>query len=407
MTMAMTRSVSAVDEKGANEFLDTVKRRLLSLLLSDLGLEAWCAGSETDEWFTDGLADACMHRKSVERKVPTVRGPIRHKKSATVPGSKKPPVKGFVLGGTDSVPTPPLSRETSDTGKEPGPMHPATNTTQNPDTFDFKSAYKRLLNRFSVHPSPHEKLKTLYELEQLISASFIPVPTADEGDANPILTFRPPNPPPTPRASTESTRSVSGSSAVGTDDLIDEIQRVLRDPEMRPKTLFRDLAFVSAFIPPVTLTHHGEGKVFWDIGLAALAIKRDVVDSMVNWYEEIMIGNERSATRRTGSELRPSIGGMKEAARMLVIAACEGNAVGQRELALLHLSHPSLLPLTTLPLTRPSDTFHKVNIKGGTIDKDKYDPDRIALAAHWFRLAARNGDKYAKNVEGNWLGSRS
>jgi hypothetical protein len=98
---------------------------------------------------------------------------------------------------------------------------------------------------------------------------------------------------------------------------------------------------------------------------------------------------------------------MKDAARMLVIAACEGHAVGQRELALLHLSHPSLLPLTTLPLTRPSDTFHKGNMKGSANDKDKYDPDRIALATHWFRLAAKNGDKYAKNVEGNWLGSKN
>jgi hypothetical protein len=251
-------------------------------------------------------------------------------------------------------------------------------------------------------------LKALYELEQLMNASFTNIPLAGDPTANGVHDAYSPFPP-TPRASVESSRSVSTSSAVGTDDLIDEIQRLLRDPEMRPKTLFRDLAFVSAFIPPVTLTHHGEGKVFWDIGLAALAIKTDVVNAMVDWYEEIMAGNERGNTRRADSEPRTratSIGGMKEAARMLVIAACEGNAVGQRELALLHLSHPSLLPLTTLPLTRPSDTFHKVNVKGGSNDKDKYDPDRIALATHWFRLAAKNGDKYAKNVEGNWLGSR-
>jgi hypothetical protein len=167
------------------------------------------------------------------------------------------------------------------------------------------------------------------------------------------------------------------------------------------------LAFISAFIPPLTLTHHGEGKVFWDIGLAASAMKSDIVNTMVDWYEEIMAGNERTGSRRNTHSRSPStIGTMCDAARMLVIAACEGNAVGQRELALLHLSHPSLLPLTTLPLTRPSDTFQKINIKGIAGDKDKYDPDRIALATHWFKLAAKNGDTYAQNVEGNWLGSR-
>ena len=191
--------------------------------------------------------------------------------------------------------------------------------------------------------------------------------------------------------------------------MIDELQRVLRDPRLRPKTLFRDLAFISAFVPPLTLTHHGEGKVFWDIGIAASAMKADVVNTMVDWYEEIMAGNERVSVRRGERDSHSrsaSIGTMQDAARMLVIAACEGNAVGQRELALLHLSHPSLLPLTTLPLTRPSDTFQKVILKDIMGDKDKYDPDRIALATHWFRLAAKNGDKYAQNVEGNWLGSR-
>ena len=209
--------------------------------------------------------------------------------------------------------------------------------------------------------------------------------------------------PPTPQASLETSRKVSTSSAIGTDDLIDEIQRILRDPALRPKTLFRDLAFISAFVPPLTLAHHGEGKVFWDIGLAASAMKADIVSTMVDWYEEIIAGNER-----TGRHSTSSISKMHDAARMLIIAACEGNAVGQRELALLHLSHPSLLPLTTLPLTRPSDTFQKGSVKVVvTSDKDKYDPDRIALATHWFRLAAKNGDKYAQNVEGNWLGSKT
>jgi hypothetical protein len=394
-TSPMLRSASHIDEKAATDFLEITRQRVLSLLLSDLGSEMWAGGSETDEWFSDGLADSCLERQRMKRKTDASRVLQKGKKVPNIPGKgRRPSLREFSFG--DDLPTPPLSRESSVEGTL------AISSTA--VTFDFKNAYKQLLRRFSVHPAPHEKLKALYELERLIHASFITISASSGSESQhgslQHSLFS------TPRSSLDCNRRVSTSSAVGTDDLIDEIQRLLRDPEIRPKTLFRDLAFVSSFVTPVTLTHHGEGKVFWDIGLAASAMKADVVNVMVSWYEEIMAGNERATARRRDQAPPAGIGGMKDAARMLVIAACEGNAVGQRELALLHLSHPSLLPLTTFPLTRPSDTFHKVNIKGTTMDKDKYDPDRIALATHWFKLAAKNGDKYAKNVEGNWLGSK-
>ena len=394
----MTRSGSSVDEKGANQFLQSTRQRLASLLLSDLGMEMWATGSETDEWFTDGLADACLERKRLAKKNKTGRAPRKDKKLSIVPGSVKPPPRSSNLSNSMELPTPPLSRESSGTNNDDG----ATSYVDTSGTsgFDFRRAYKKLLTRFSVHPAPHEKLNALFDLERLMTASLATITVGDEPfPGRPHL-------PPTPVTSPRTTRVVSTSSAIGTDELIDEIQRVLRDPDLRPKTLFRDLAFISSFIPPVTLTHHGEGKVFWDIGLAASAMKTDIVTAMVDWYSEIMAGNERPSLRRTNSGA--AVGKMGDAARMLVIAACEGDAIGQRELALLHLSHPTLLPLTTLPLTRPSDTFSKVGVRGGVgEDKDKYDPDRIALATHWFRLAAKNGDRYAQNVEGNWLGSKS
>jgi hypothetical protein len=371
--MARTPTINVADEKAANQFLDVTRQRVLSLLLSDLGAEIWAGGSETDEWFSDGLADTCLQRHRENRKMESGRP----KKVANIGrGLRRPSLREFSFG--EEPPTPPLSRETSEEGSAPG---------KSSEAFDFKNAYRQLLRRFSVHPAPHEKLKALYELERLIHASFVTF-----SNENAHFTAS--------RSSLDTTRRVSSSSAVGTDDLIDEIQRLLRDPSIRPKTLFRDLSFVSSFITPVTLTHHGEGKVFWDIGLAASAMKSDVVSAMVGWYEEIMAGNVRTSGRRR----EPA--GMKDAARMLVIAACEGNAVGQRELALLHLSHPELVPLTTFPLTRPADTFQRA---GGRerMDRDKYDPDRIALATHWFKLASKNGDKYAKNVEGHWLGSKN
>ena len=390
----MSRSVSSVDEKGANQFLQSTRQRLLSLLLSDLGIDMWATGSETDEWFTDGLADACLERKRLAKKNKAARAPRKDKKLSIVPGSVKPPPRSSNLSHNTEFATAP---DTSGTCNNDGKTSAEDSAKS---SFDFRTAYQKLLTRFSVHPAPHEKLNAIFDLERLMTASLATVTISDESlPGHPHL-------PPTSHTSPRSTRVVSTSSAIGTDELIDEIQRVLRDPELRPKTLFRDLAFISSFVPPVTLTHHGEGKVFWDIGLAASAMKTDVVTAMVDWYSEIMAGNERPSIRRTNSAAAAAVGKMADAARMLVIAACEGDAIGQRELALLHLSHPTLLPLTTLPLTRPSDTFSKVSVRGGE-DKDKYDPDRIALATHWFRLAAKNGDRYAQNVEGNWLGSKT
>ena len=391
----MVRSTSQIDEKAANKFLEDTRQRLLSLLLSDLGMNMWAGGSETDEWFSDGLADACLERKRHITRKPSASGSSRlDRKQPRIPGSKRPTARrAFSIDIDEDLPTPPLSREASSSSQENSSIMSSSSG------FDFKTAYKRLLLRFSVHPAPYEKLNALFELERLMTASFS---MKSDSESAAILTGRT-RLPPSPQTSPDPIRKISTSSAVGTDDLIDEIQKVLRDSELRPKTLFRDLSFISAFIPPVTLAHHGEGKVFWDIGLAASAMKTDVVNTMVEWYEEIMRGNDRASARRQGRST--AIGNLQDAAKMLVIAACEGNAVGQRELALLHLSHPSLLPLTTLPLTRPSDTFQKANLKG--VDKDKYDPDRIALASHWFRLAAKNGDKYAKNVEGNWFGSKT
>ena len=311
LMIPMTRSTSSVDEKGANKFLEVTKQRLLSLLLSDLGMEMWSAGSETDEWFTDGLADACLDRKRQGRKKPTTRTIRKDKKLSVVPGSKKPPVRHFSLDVDGNLPTPPLSRECSGDGSENISIVSAPSESSLRG-FDFTTAYRQLLTKFSVHPAPREKLNALFELERLMTASFT---NTTCGDDTSITFHRRTHFPPTPQTSPESIRKVSDSSAVGTDDLIDEIQRVLRDPRLRPKTLFRDLAFISAFVPPLTLTHHGEGKVFWDIGLAASAMKADVVNTMVDWYEEIMAGNERVSARRGERDSRSQSASIGKIAR--------------------------------------------------------------------------------------------
>ena len=45
------------------KFLAELKQSLTGLLLSDLGLEVFSRGSETDAWFSGGLGDDCIQRK--------------------------------------------------------------------------------------------------------------------------------------------------------------------------------------------------------------------------------------------------------------------------------------------------------------------------------------------------------
>jgi hypothetical protein len=70
--------------------------------------------------------------------------------------------------------------------------------------------------------------------------------------------------------------------AVGTDDMVDTLLSLFRDPKLRPKALFRDHQYIAAFIPSETLDQTPQGKAFWDAGLAALALKEDLCESIID-----------------------------------------------------------------------------------------------------------------------------
>lgn len=87
---------------------------------------------------------------------------------------------------------------------------------------------------------------------------------------------------------------------------------------------------------------------------------------------------------------------IQDAAGMWIITAKEGNAVAQRELAILYLTHPELLPRVTLPLTLPRDTF-KAEMMYRRDKDSKSDPQSMCLALHWMQLSANGGDTLARN----------
>lgn len=343
--------------------------------------------------------------------------------------------------------------------------------------FPYNIAFRRLLNKFATHPNPFSKLHALYELELLIIASLtsrsgrsynnrrdtLPtVPQSPTLGAMPELSSREPaahvsraqnleeaianceerrshsmtiqqsngTTSPTPFHSSSATGTRSPVGPPSTDMIVEVLQGLFRDAEIRPKTLFRDLQYIASFVPAQMLDKTARGKAFWDAGLAALGLKQDVCRVMVEIADEIVAQNTQNRSaglqqqhNTSGSSSAPqsatsySIPGgasattatvvasddasphykMEDAARMLIITAKEGDAVAERELAIFYLTHPELLQRTILPLTRPRDVFKSelLNRDRKREDTARSDPMTMCVAQHWMEMSKRGGDQLA------------
>jgi hypothetical protein len=195
--------------------------------------------------------------------------------------------------------------------------------------------------------------------------------------------------------------------------IVEVLQDLFRDAQIRPKTLFRDLQFVASFVPAQILDRTDRGKAFWDAGLAALGLKQDVCRTMVEIADEIVAydsnkrGDSRSSTtKRPEESSHLERFTMQDAARMWTITAKEGDATAERELAIFYLSWPDLLPRVTLPLSRPKDTFKPEMMRQQNEDPSKRDPANMCVAYHWMELSSQGGDdlarKYLRSREEGW-----
>ncbi|KAI9685045.1 MAG: hypothetical protein M1822_005437 [Bathelium mastoideum] len=253
-----------------------------------------------------------------------------------------------------------------------------------------------------------------------------------------------------------------------TDMIVEILQSLFRDAAIRPKTLFRDLQYIASFVPAALLDKTARGKAFWDAGLAALGLKQDVVRIMVELADDIVAyhtnqraystashntnananaNNTSSASASSNDPSAPSTTSssdsqmpastttstvtssahpppasapppppdladdelarysMSDAAAMLAITAREGDAVAARELATFYLTHPDLLPRTTLPLTPPRDVFkealedvytRKKGTASSAADRARCDPMTMCVAHHWMEWSSRAGDALAR-----------
>ncbi|KAJ5182924.1 Chromatin assembly factor 1 subunit A [Penicillium capsulatum] len=398
--------------QGKTVFMDDLRQTLTSLLLSDLGSPVWSCGSETDAWFTNTL-DQTRIRMQMQRRAAIQKFYTDYEERS------RNLRKCRSSGGRRSRSLDILTMRNSPREKVAAGVD-RESSEDSQSSFSYKAVFHRLIEVFSRHGNPFVKLNALRDLRSLVVASL----NSHDADSN-STTAPGPSDSVLPRPRTRKARhSFSESRATIPQTTAampttsppesvtcgsrrsdystpseDQIVTTLRDLilEVKPKTLFRDLQFISAFVPGDQLSQSDRGTAFLQFGLAALSLKDEVCHSMVEIADRIV---SQELTRRhplPGSDFYPRPGqGIEDAAAMWIITAKEGNPVAQRELAILYLTHPELLPRVTLPLTRPRDTF-KAEMMYMRGKDSKSDPQSMCLALHWMQLSATGGDTLARN----------
>jgi hypothetical protein len=460
--------------QAKQRFMSELKQTLASLLISDLGALVFAKGSETDSWFSGDLGQDCIERKDrAERKVRRkirkrtlekkksfrdLRG--AHNTDVTAENTEslgyrmeRGPSAGSRSTEKSNVDGHSVAGSSSNNEYYPvGTRRTASSKELDSPDFPYRKAFQRLLRMFSVHPNPYAKLNALFELEHLIIAYLSPSPSRRPRIRQDTLTAVPQSPEiqhinafghpdnsaTTPRAKNleeaidnckerrsqtlgqaDSTspshrmndRSMNAPTPASTDMIVDVLQDLFRDAEIRPKTLFRDLQFIASFVPAAILDKTERGKAFWDAGLAALGLKQDVCRTLIEIADEVVV--HYTQTRKTTSSSNPDAAAttangevmkysMQDAAKMWTITAKEGDPVAERELAIFYLTHPELVERVTAPLSKPRETFKTLDVHGGggTVkeerDRERSDPATMCIAYHWMELSAVGGDEVAK-----------
>ncbi|KAF5117860.1 hypothetical protein DV452_002235 [Geotrichum candidum] len=182
-----------------------------------------------------------------------------------------------------------------------------------------------------------------------------------------------------------------------TDAIAEELQRIFKTTEMESNTLFRDLQFIAAFVPSKVLDLTDMGKSFWDVSLAALSLKEENLLVITQTASELFKRHTGMISVDLSDDFLKKFS-LKECAWLWSIASKEGDIEGQRELAMIHFSHPQIAPICVAPFSKLADVFSNTMLDDFRIleDPDKLDPIRMSIIKHWMSIAASRGDSIAK-----------
>lgn len=358
------RNVPAAREKA--RFLESIQQGLVCLLLSDLGSLVWSWGSETDSWVfkvqqTEAVATRLARRVKIEDFTSAAFNRGRPKLS----------------GGSFHS-----SKSTEDFAALPSRQPDASSwPTSDDSSVDYPSALADALTRLSQHVDPLDKLSAVEDFHHLIMEQLKssrtdcePYPKSDhlpeELRRNSLDS----------QLRRSSLWPVTNVPQVDVTDTELTLQYRKQFSNLRPSTMFRDLQYVSAFVPSEVLAKTSQGRAFLQFGVAALAYKTELCRCMVH----VAAG---------GTDTHDQAG--FRSSDYWRIAAAENNAVAQRELAMLYLSQPGTLPIFSMPMTLATDVF-KDNLTWEPDSKDNTNREALCLALHWMQRASDNDDPVAR-----------
>jgi len=381
-------------------FLDKLQQDLICLLLSDLGCPVWSRGSETDAWL-DTIRDTAAVDTRLKHRLRTAKLlPRPSQRNAAAHRRQNVSRKRHSMGATHTA-THPVSTMSLDTFIQDvlEPLTVSSGLVQ----FRYEEALADALSKMSQQADPLLKLRAVHDFETLALSDLKArvtsssssetrkqqAPTSSEVDHRRAsldsrvgLRQRPARPPATDQLADHSPTE---------SEIIEHLKLLLA--VRRPKTLFRDLQYIAAFVAPDTLNKSESGRAFLHLGLAALAYKDEVCRSMVDLAAKAVAQDMiKRHISQAGAEHHHSVA---RAAEYWIVAAREGNAIAQRELASLYLTHPQLLPIVSLPLSLASETF-RPEMMWQKKEETSGNWQALCLALHWMQQAAKNGDPVAQ-----------
>lgn len=275
-----------------------------------------------------------------------------------------------------------------------------------PTKFTYRQAFEDILARVRQHVDPNLKLKAIWDFRELALTFQRSLAVKSKPDKEPGETSRRRSLNSSVlsanlnRSSKTSTSKMHDASTQSTEeaDTTRTLQQLLH--VLAPRTIFRDLQYISAFVSSQTIENTDTGRAFYQVGLAALAWKDEICCGMVDVADSIVV-RDSSKNRTTGEGEKDA--SIVKAAEYWMIAAREGNAIAQRELASLYLTSPESTPIVSMPLAREKDVFKSGMM--ATEDGDgeaQHSGQALDLALYWMQLAASNGDTVAKMKLNEW-----
>ncbi|EXJ60497.1 hypothetical protein A1O7_04650 [Cladophialophora yegresii CBS 114405] len=400
----LNRSLDRSQEKAS--FLETLRHDLSSLLLSDLACPVWSCGSESDAWMdaicqTSSVMERLHQRTALAHLLPPATTLASSGSSSKASSKHKQRSQSTAPHRSSS------GKHDCDAGLDPVEKVLFGDGGQaQVDDFPYPSAFNDILCRVRDHTDPVLKLKAIrdfkllwQDIEQNRRSGLAPFPAEPQGAAGVQEGTRRRSLDPSilsanlRRKKCHSRSQVSVSAPVESEESL--VVQSLKDllHALRPKTIFRDLQYIAAFASSDKLDDPELGQAFLHMGLAALAWKDEVCRSMVDVADRI-VARDLIKRNISGSKTKrePSV---LKAMEYWIVGAREGNAIAQRELASLYLTHPDVPPIVSLPLTLSSDIFKSEMMWEGEGEFRRNSP-ALCLALHWMQEAAKNGDRVAQ-----------